>query len=79
MMKKKEEDGLEIYIVPQDRVHWVKNNSYCSPSVFEILLCRIIAAWCKIDTSFDSKSMNLSERAVLQSSDSLVSWKDFSS
>ena len=33
-------------------------------------------AWCKTDTSFDFESMNLSERAVLQSSDSLVFWKD---
>ena len=54
-----------------------EKNSYCSPLVFKF--CRIIVAWCKIDTLFDSKSMNLSERAVLQSSESLVSWKDFSS
>ena len=29
-------------------------------------------AWCKIKTSLDSKSLNLSERSVLQSSDSGV-------
>ena len=39
-------------------------------AVFEILFCRIIVAWCKIKTSLDSKSLNSSERSVLQSSDS---------
>ena len=56
-----------------------EKNSCCSPLVFKILFCRIILSWCKIDTSFDFKSMNVSERVVLQSSDSLVSWEDFAS
>ena len=37
---------------------------------FVILFCRITVVWCKIKTSLDSKSLNLSERSVLQSSDS---------
>ena len=48
----------------------MKRTPAAAHQFFVILLCRIIVAWCKIKTSLDSKSLNLSERSVLQSSDS---------